>query len=438
VLPYFRRQESWEGGANVYRGGDGPLTTRFNRYEDPLGEAFLDAGASAGHPFTDDYNAEQQEGFGALQSTVRGGHRCSTAVAYLRPALARGNLTLKVKALATRIVFEGTRATGIDYVQRGATHRAHAAREVILAGGVINTPQLMMLSGIGDPAELKRVGIDARVALPGVGKNLQDHISAPIAYARKEPGPLHRAMRLDRIARELATAYFLGKGIATDLPAGAMAFLRSPYAERLPDVQLIFISAPMTAGPYLAPFKPGYQDGFAIRAALLRPQSRGFVRLTSADPRDPPAIVQNFLSTGRDWEVLRAGLRMAEEVGAQAPLRPFAGQRLAPLGVSDADLNKHVAETGITVHHPLGTCKMGVASDPAAVVDSQLNVLGTQALRVVDASVMPDLVGGNINAPVIMIAERASDIVRGRAVLPPATIPKAAVEATVMEAGSRL
>jgi choline dehydrogenase/4-pyridoxate dehydrogenase len=245
-------------------------------------------------------------------------------------------------------------------------------------------------------------------------------------------------MRLDRIARELATAYFLGKGIATDLPAGAMAFLRSPYAERLPDVQLIFISAPMTAGPYLAPFKPGYQDGFAIRAALLRPQSRGFVRLTSADPRDPPAIVQNFLSTGRDWEVLRAGLRMAEEVGAQAPLRPFAGQRLAPLGVSDADLNKHVAETGITVHHPLGTCKMGVASDPAAVVDSQLNVLGTQALRVVDASVMPDLVGGNINAPVIMIAERASDIVRGRAVLPPATIPKAAVEATVMEAGSRL
>jgi 4-pyridoxate dehydrogenase len=435
VLPYFRRQESWEGGANAYRGGDGPLTTRFNRYEDPLGEAFLEAGASAGHPFTVDYNAEQQEGFGRLQSTVRHGHRCSTAVAYLRPALERPNLTVKVKALATRIVFRGTRATGMEYVQRGTTHSAHAAREVILAGGVINTPQLLMLSGIGDPAELKAVGIDARVGLSGVGKNLQDHISAPIAYMRNEPGPLHRAMRLDRIARELATTYFLGKGIATDLPAGAMAFLRSPYAQSLPDVQFIFISAPMTAGPYLAPFKQGYQDGFAIRAVLLRPESRGFVRLKSADPRDPPAIVQNFLSTQRDWEVLRAGLRMAEEVGAQAPLRPFAGKRLAPLSVSDADLNKHVAETGITVHHPLGTCKMGVASDPTAVVDTKLNVFGTEALRVVDASVMPDLVGGNINAPIIMIAERASDIVRGRAVLPPATISEAAVKVTVMEAG---
>ena len=174
----------------------------------------------------------------------------------------------------------------------------------------------------------------------------------------------------------------------------------------------------MTAGPYLAPFKQSYQDGFAIRAALLRPESRGFVRLKSADPRDPPAIVQNFLSTRRDWEVLRAGLRMAEEVGAQAPLRPFAGKRLAPLIVSDADLNKHVAETGITVHHPLGTCKMGVASDPTAVVDTKLNVFGTEALRVVDASVMPDLVGGNINAPVIMIAEKASDIIRGRVVGP--------------------
>ena len=156
-------------------------------------------------------------------------------------------------------MFQGTRATGMEYVQRGTTHSAHATREVILAGGVINTPQLLMLSGIGDPAELKAVGIDARVALPGVGRNLQDHISAPIAYARNEPGPLHRAMRLDRITRELATAYFLGKGIATDLPAGAMAFLRSPYAQSLSDVQFIFISAPMTAGPYLAPFKQGYQ-----------------------------------------------------------------------------------------------------------------------------------------------------------------------------------
>src|SRR5215471_16621461 len=435
VLPYFRRQESWEGGASYFRGGDGPLTVRTPRFADPLVDAFAASCASAGHPATPDYNGARQEGFGRWQMTVRGGRRCSAAVGYLRPALARGNVAVIVNALATRIVMDGARATGIEFFRRGSLAIAHAEREVILAGGVINSPQLLMLSGIGDPVELRAVGIDARVALSGVGKNLQDHISAPIAYARNEPGPLHRAMRLDRIARELATAYFLGKGIATDLPAGAMAFLRSPYAESLPDVQFIFISAPMTAGPYLAPFKQGYQDGFAIRAVLLRPESRGFVRLKSADPCESPAIVQNFLSTQRDWEVLRAGLRMAEDVGAQAPLRPFAGKRLAPLSVSDADLNKHVAETGITVHHPLGTCKMGVASDPTAVVDTKLNVFGTEALRVIDASVMPDLVGGNINAPVIMIAERASDIVRGRAVLPPATISEATVKAIVMEAG---
>src|SRR6516162_801089 len=425
VLPYFRRQETWEGGGNAYRGGDGPLTTRFNRYEDPLGEAFVSAGASDGHPFTEDYNAEQQEGFGRLQSTVRGGHRCSAAVAYLRPALQRANLALKVKALATRIVLQGTGAVGIEYVHRGNKPIAYAAREVILAAGVVNTPQLMMLSGIGDPAELKKVDIKACVPLPGVGKNLQDHISAPIAYARNEPGPLHRAMRLDRIARALARAYFLGKGIATDLPAGAMAFLRSPHAKTLPDVQLIFVSAPMTAGPYLAPFKQSYEDGFAIRAVLLRPESRGHVRLRSADPRDAPAIVQNFLSTQADWDVLRAALAMAEEVGAQAPLRPFAGKRLSPASVRYVDLNKHVVETAITVHHPLGTCKMGVASDATAVVDAELNVFGTQGLRVVDASVMPDLIGGNINAPVIMLAEKAADIIRGRARLAPAVLAPA-------------
>jgi len=414
ALPYFRRQETWEGGGNAYRGGDGPLTTRFNRYEDPLGEAFVSAGASAGHPYTEDYNAEQQEGFGRLQSTVRGGHRCSAAVAYLRPALQRANLALKVKALATRIVLQGTRAVGIEYVHRGTKHIAYAAREVILAAGVVNTPQLMMLSGIGDPAELKKVDIKACVPLPGVGKNLQDHISAPITYARKQPGPLHRAMRLDRIARALARAYFLGKGIATDLPAGAMAFLRSPHAKTLPDVQLIFVSAPMTAGPYLAPFKQSYEDGFAIRAVLLRPESRGHVRLRSADPRDAPAIVQNFLSTQADWDVLRAALAMAEEVGAQAPLRPFAGKRLSPASVRYVDLNKHVVETAITVHHPLGTCKMGTEDDDAAVVDGELRVFGVERLRVVDGSVMPDLVGGNINAPVIMIAEKAADLICGR------------------------
>ena len=422
VLPYFRRQESWEEGANDYRGSDGPLTTQFNRYADPLGDAFLDAGLSAGHSFTPDYNGGQQEGFGRLQSTVRNGRRCSTAVAYLRPALGRPNLKLEVKALATRILFEGMRAVGIEWVQGGTKRTAYAAREVILSGGVINTPQLLMLSGVGDADELRSIGIEAKLSLKGVGKNLQDHMSSPATYQRSEPGPLHRSMRIDRIVGELANAYFRGKGIATDLPAGAMAFLRSQYSNDLPDVQLIFISAPMTAAPYLAPFKKSYEDGFAIRAALLRPQSRGHVRLKSADPLKAPAIIQNFLATERDWQILRAGIRMAEEVGHQGALRPFVGKKLAPLARTDADLNAYIMQTGITVHHPLGTCKMGVPTDDLAVVDSNLSVFGTKQLRVVDASVMPDLIGGNINAPVIMIAEKAADMVRGCSPLPRASI----------------
>jgi 4-pyridoxate dehydrogenase len=412
VLPYFKRQESWEGGPNEYRGGEGPLTTRFSRYSDPINEAFLEAGIAAGHPYTHDYNGKNQEGFGRLQSTIRGGRRCSTAVAYLRPAHRRPNLTLRVRATATRVIWDGCRAIGIEFLDDGKIRTACAAREVILASGVINTPQLLLLSGIGDPAELKSLGIATRVALPGVGKNLQDHISAPVAYARKEPGPLHRTMRLDRITRELAKAYLFGKGIATDLPGGPMAFLKTSHAGSLPDVQLICVSAPMTAGPYLSPFKSAYEDGFAIRAALLRPESRGAVRLRSTNPLEAPIITQNFLSTTQDWKVLLDGMRIAAEVGAQGPLRPFVRKQLTPLSMSDVDLRRHVVETGITVHHPLGTCKMGPPSDRMAVVDSNLKLYGTEGLRVVDASVMPDLVGGNINAPVIMIAEKAADLLR--------------------------
>ena len=219
-------------------------------------------------------------------------------------------------------------------------------------------------------------------------------------------------MRIDRIIGELGNAYFLGKGIATDLPAGAMAFLRSPYAAQLPDVQLIFISAPMTAAPYLAPFKKAYADGFAIRAALLRPQSRGHIRLKFSDPRAPPVIIQNFLATEQDRKVLRAGVRMAREIGQQRALQPFVAKQLAPTGQSDANIDEHITQTGITVHHPLGTCRMGVPTDDLAVVDSDLKVFGSEHLRVVDASAMPDLVGGNINAPVIMIAEKAADLIR--------------------------
>lgn len=424
VLPYFRRQESWEGGGGAYRGGDGPLTTVWSRYADPLVEAYAAAGAAAGHPTTDDYNGAQQEGFGRWQATIRDGRRCSAAVAYLRPAMARAGLTVLTGALATRIVLDGHRAVGIEYVRHGERAVAEAQREVVLSGGVINSPHLLMLSGIGDPEMLRAQDIAVAVPLRGVGSNLQDHISAGILWRRTEPGPLHRTMRLDRLARDMARTYFFGSGVTNNLPGGVMAFLKSDAAQPLPDVQLLFAAAPMNARPYLPPFRQAYQDSFGCRAAVLRPESRGRLELVSADPRRAPRIRQNFLATDRDWATLRAGLRMVRDIAEQAPLRPFIAGEIAPgpQRQSDADLDAHIRATGITVHHPLGTCKMGRSGDPAAVVDGECRVHGVAGLRVVDAAVMPDLVGGNINAPVIMIAEKAADMIRGRPPLAPVNI----------------
>ena len=424
VLPYFRRQECWEGGAGTYRGGDGPLTTRLTRYTDPLVEAYRAAGAAAGHPLTDDYNGAQQEGFGRSQQTIRDGRRCSAAVAYLRPALARPNLAVEVEALATRILFDGNRALGVEYLKGGERLTARAEREVILASGVINSPQLLMLSGIGDPEALGKHGITVKVRLPGVGGNLQDHVSVTVAYARKEPGPLHAKMRADRILLELGRAYLRGEGIASDWPGGIMAFLKSSQGLPLPDIQLLFNAAPMTATPYFPPFVRPYTDSFGCRAVLLRPESRGHVDLASADPRAAVRIRQNFLAAEKDWTTLRTGVRLVREIGRQSALAAFAEGEIAPGPDcrSDAEIGAYIRASAITVHHPLGTCKMGWAADPMAVVDPELRVLGTDALRVVDASVMPDLVGGNINAPVIMIAEKAADLIRGRTPLAPVNV----------------
>jgi len=417
VLPYFRRQEAWSGGASEYRGGDGPLTTQPTRFSDPLVDAYADACAAAGYPATADYNGSQQEGFGRWQMTIRDGRRCSAARAYLKPAMARSNLRVEVGALASRVLLDRNRAIGVEYISRaGDTIRAHAAREVILAGGVINSPQLLMLSGIGDPAQLRSHDITVNVPLAGVGKNLQDHISACVIYARKEPGKLHQAMRLDRIGRELAKAYLFGTGFASDVPGGIVAFLNSGGGAKLPDIQFLFNCGSMLAKPYLPPFLPAFADTFACRVALLRPQSRGSVELGSADPRAQPHIRQNFLAVEDDLKNLRAGMRMALDVGRQSPMTPYVAAETVQLR-SDADIDAYIRSTGISVHHPAGTCRMG--SDDDSVVDPELRVRGVEALRVVDASVFPDLVGGNINAPVIMIAEKAADMIRGRPALPP-------------------
>ncbi len=413
VLPFFRKLENWTGAGSQLRGAGGPLHVQPSTFADPLVDAYLQAGMDAGHPFTDDYNGAQQEGFCRWQMTIRNGRRWSAADAYLHPARARPNLHILTKALVTRVLLERNVAQGIEWREHGRLWQAHARREVIVSGGAINSPQLLMLSGIGNADDLRSHKISVAQALPGVGQNLQDHISAAVHYARKAPGPLHATMRFDRIVTDLARTYFFGTGVSNDLPSGAMAYLKSDASQDIPDLQFLFNAAPMTATPWLAPFRRPYDDGFACRAVLLRPESRGHVALRTSDPADLVTIKQNFLQTAKDRQVLHAGLRMIADIGAQPVLAPFIKKQVAPnpQDMSDAALDAHIAATGITVHHPAGTCKMGPARDPQAVVDASCRVHGVERLRVVDASVMPDLVGGNINAAVIMIAEKiAHDI----------------------------
>ncbi|AMY02106.1 choline dehydrogenase [Mesorhizobium ciceri] len=415
VLPYFKKQERWEAGESRYRGGSGPLNTQFCRYKDELIDAFATASRDAGYPQTDDYNGAIQEGFGRLQMTIANGRRCSTATAYLRPAMRRGNVKVLTGAMATKILLRDGRAAGIAYTRGGASHEVLARREVLLAGGVINTPQLMMLSGIGDSGELAAHGIETKVDRAQVGKNLQDHVSVIVMYRRKQPGPFLKMMRADRIGLDFVRTYLTGKGFSGDVPGGVVAFLKSDASRPLPDVQLLFTAAPLGAWPYMSPFKAPFADGFATRIVAVQPESRGSVKLASSDPVAAPLIRQNFLSSQRDWQSLRAGFRVARNLASQPSMTPFVGAEFfpGPKCESDEEIDEHIRKTSITVHHPAGTCRMGV--DAASVVDPELRVRGIAGLRVVDASVMPDLVCGNINAAVIMIAEKAADLIRSRA-----------------------
>lgn len=422
VLPYFRRSESWEGGADDYRGGDGPLKTCFRAYREPLYDAFVEAGKAAGHPFTEDYNGAANEGFGWIQSTMVNGRRCSAAVAYLKPALARPNVSVETRALVTRVLLDGERAVGIEYAHNGRTKQVRADREVILSGGVINSPQILMLSGIGDPEELGRAGIETRVALKGVGKNLQDHLSVGVIHSRPNPGPYRREMRADRLLRNLARSYLGRGGPATDMPSTFMAFLKTRPELEIPDIQFLFRGMPMNAAPWFPGIVPPWEDGFVNRPVLLHPESRGELRLASANPRDLAKIHQNFLATDNDRRTIRDGVKLARDIANQKPLDPFRAKELAPGPdvKTDEEIDAFIRRSALTAHHPCGTCRMG--ADELAVVDPELRVRGADRLRVVDSSVFPDLVGGNINAPTIMIAERASDLIRGKAPLAPAAV----------------
>ncbi|MGS0897475.1 GMC family oxidoreductase [Burkholderia stagnalis] len=421
VLPYFKRSESWEDGESALRGGRGPLTVIRLDYRDPLIGGFLEATRACGYGENDDYNGASVEGFGPMQATIRNGLRCSAAVAYLRPALARGNVTLITGALAKRIVLDsdgGTpRATAIEYRRGNTDHRADARREVILCGGVINSPQLLMLSGIGARENLIMHGVRTKVELPGVGVNLHDHIVFDLRWSRKEPGPLHRMMRADRIAFDVVRTLMGGNGFSSKIPAAALGLVRSQPHLLLPDIQLILAAGPMNAAPYFEPFKRAYADAFAIKGIFLTPQSRGRVTLQSSNPAQHARIEQDFLATENDRLAAREMFRRMREIGAQTGLRAFIGEELAPGAhvQRDSEIDAFIRRTAITLHHPVGTCRMGADNDAAAVLDTQMRVRGVAGLRVVDGSAIPRIIRGPTNALIIMMAERAADFMTGKA-----------------------
>lgn len=419
VLPYFKRSETWEGGENTWRGGSGPIGVEFSKTTDPLFPAWVEAGKAAGIPENPDYNGNTQEGFGQGQYNVRDGRRSSSSRAYLRPARKRANLTIVSGAHATRLLMDGTRATGVEYIRAsGDVVRAHAGVEVIVSAGTFNTPQILMLSGIGPAAHLREHGIKAIVDLP-VGKNLQDHLGSYMAYSRKGSGWFHREMRFDRMAVSMIRAYLFGSGPGTVIPSGLHAFVKTRPELAVPDIEFMFRGASFSPYLWFPLIRPAYQDGMGIRPTILHPDSRGELLLRSADPLAPPRICYNFFTAPNDLPTLRQGFKIAREIMYQKPLDPYRGIEISPGDriKNDAEIDDWLRKTVITAHHPCGTCQMGTTPD--TILDPQMRVRGTDRLRVVDASAMPDLVSAHINACVLMMAEKASDMIRGRAPLPP-------------------
>ena len=420
VLPYFRRAENFEDGESLYRGGNGPLHVRRGKAADPINDAFLGAAPELGYAVNDDYNGAEQSGFARAQFTSRAGRRCSASVAYLRPALARGNVTLLTRAHVTRVLMEGTRAVGVEYIRGGKLEQVRADAEVILAGGAINSPQLLMLSGIGPAEHLKQAGVAARVDLASVGQNHQDHPAVRIAYDLAVPSKVSAELRLDRLALSMARAWCFGTGFASEPPSGMTAFFKSGSSQAIPDLQLFCVNAALRANEWFPGWRAAAPDGFSMRACHLRPEGRGSIELASSDPFAAPRIRTSFLSTAADRVALRESIKFARSIAASGAFKGLAGVETAPGPAvrSDAQIDAYIRDTVDTIYHPLGACRMGPDAD--SVVDLQFRVRGTEALRVVDASVMPDLVGGNINAAVMMVAEKASDVIRGLPPLPAA------------------
>jgi choline dehydrogenase len=418
-LPYFRKSSTFEAGENDYHGDSGPLHITRGRGENPLCQAFLQATAEAGYPYTEDMNGFQQEGFGPMDRTTKGGIRGSASVCYLDPVRKRSNLTILTRATATKIILEGDTARGVLFNQGGRLRRANAAKEVILSSGPINNPQLLMLSGIGASEQIRTHGIEPLHHLPGVGENLQDHLEIYVQMACLQPVSIYRYYNL--LGKALVGAQWLftrtGLGASNQFEAGG--FIRSKAGVEHPDLQYHFFPMAVRYDGQ----SPNNGHGFQAHVGPMRSRSRGWVRLRSSDPADAPRVCFNYLSKEEDLEEFRAAVRLSREIFEQPAFDGLRGEELSPgPDVQDDNaLNAFLRNAVESAYHPSCTCKMG--SDDLSVVDEQCRVIGLKGLRIVDSSIMPSIVSGNLNAPTIMIAEKAADIIRGRPPLPPSAAP---------------
>ena len=421
VLPYFKRAERRNGGADRYRGAEGKLHTRYGLLTNPLHRTWLMAGRQAGYPVTDDMNGFQQEGFGRMDMTVGEGRRASAANVYLRPAMRRGNLAVRTHALATRILFEGRRAVGVQYLRGDQPRIARARREIIISCGPIQSPQLLKLSGVGPARELSAHGIAPVCDLPGVGENLQDHLEFYFQVACKVPITLYAQLGLWRRTMIGARWMLRKDGLGTSNHFETGGFIRSRAGIRYPDIQYHFLPlAVRYDGSSLA-----REHGFQAHVGPMRSKSRGWVRLASGEAREKPKVFFNYMSQPEDWIEMRACVRLTREIFAQPAFDAYRGREIQPGEQvrSDDEIDAFIRQHVESAYHPSCTCRMGAVSDPMAVVDSETRVLGLQGLRVVDSSIMPSITTGNLNAPTIMLAEKAADHIRGRTPLPPEDAP---------------
>ncbi len=416
VLPYFKRMETWHGGSDAgedagWRGHDGPLHITRGPRSNPLFDAFIEAGRQAGYPVTQDYNGQSQEGFGPMEATIWHGRRWSAANAYLRPAMQRGNVRI-VRGLARRVMIEGGRAVGVEIAQGRSIRVVRAGREVVLAASSINSPKLLMLSGIGPADHLAGHGIAVVADRPGVGANLQDHMEVYLQYASRQPITLFRHWNLRGKATIGAQWLFTRKGLGASNQFEACAFIRSGPGVEYPDIQYHFL--PMAVRYDGKAAAEGH--GFQAHVGPMRSKSRGSVTLRSADPAAAPVIRFNYMSHPDDWDEFRRCIRLTREVFAQPAMAPFVHHEITPGegAQTDAELDAFIRDHAESAYHPCGTARMGRRSDPMAVVDPECRVIGVEGLRVVDSSIFPRVTNGNLNAPAIMVGEKAADHILGR------------------------